>query len=328
MSNFNLQLHITGACNCRCKHCYIEEYSSELSAGTIEHILWELLELENYFNEEGKPSVNITGGELFLHSDIDNVFNLLCRFKNKFDFRLLTNGTLIDENIAKRISLLGIEAVQVSIDGNEETHDIIRGKGNLKKVLAGIDNLKKQSVPVHVSFTANSLNYNQFGEVAEICRNHKADVLWSDRVVPFPGNKLLRGLTANETEILAKSMLTEKENILNYKSGLIIKNIRALQFLCAGEFPYRCTAGVRTAAINEKGDVYPCRRLPIAAGNIYEKSFKEIYLESDVFGNVRNSVIPAECADCKHSEKCRGGAKCQSLAVYGDLEHKDIGCWI
>jgi MoaA/NifB/PqqE/SkfB family radical SAM enzyme len=56
---------------------------------------------------------------------------------------ILTNGTLVNGENAEAIVAAGVDLVQVSIDGDEQTHDNVRGvKGSFLKALRGIKRIQ------------------------------------------------------------------------------------------------------------------------------------------------------------------------------------------
>lgn len=332
MKDFTLQIHIVGKCNCRCKHCYINAHSGELSLDTINTILDQYKELlsllEEHDKEAFRPLVNITGGEPFLYSEIDGLFQLLQQRGNEFVFRIATNGTLLNDDLLKKLQPLNLPFIQVSLDGNEYIHDSIRGAGNFKKVIDALDMLHRYHINSRVSFTAHKDNYRSFKEVARVCREHHVQTLWSDRYVLCEEDNGILPLSPEEAKEYVYMLDVEKKNPENFESGLSIQNYRSLQFIASGEYPYHCTAGKYSIAIDENGDVFPCRRMFLKCGNIYNTDIREIYLHNNVFIHLRTANVPQECNHCPHMSFCRGGSRCQSYALHENFSHKDPGCWL
>lgn len=331
MAPFHLQIHITGNCNCRCKHCYVKPNVCELSVDAVENILQQydrLIATLEKGQKEVLPYVYITGGEPFLHGQILEIFKLIETYSNRFSFRIMTNGTVLRKDILEAFQKLPIGRLQVSIDGNAHTHDAIRGKGNLASVLRGLDTMKEYGIQTRVSFTANADNYRQFPEVARICREHGVSVLWSDRYVACQENQVISPMNREQTREYVEILEREKRNTENREAGLTVKNVRALQFLASGEYPYHCSAGITALAVDEKGEVYPCRRFAMSCGNVFERELKDIYWDSEVMKTLRQQRIPQACMTCRHKKLCRGGSRCGSLAAYGDYLREDPGCWL
>ena len=118
-----------------------------------------------------------------------------------------------------------------------------------------------------------------------------------------------------------KTKLKKKKN--NFTT---ISMARALQFQMTNDFAYGCTAGDTLLTVMENGDLVPCRRMPIVVGNLLQDDMYTLYKNSEVLQELRKNKIPDECQNCEHSEMCHGGLKCLTYALYGDLNHKDMGC--
>lgn len=84
--------------------------------------------------------VMFTGGEPFLRKDI---FELIGYSVNKdLKTEVVSNGSLINEELAFKIISSRLQNIAISIDGvREGTHDLIRGKGAFKKAINAIVNL-------------------------------------------------------------------------------------------------------------------------------------------------------------------------------------------
>lgn len=85
-------------------------------------------------------TIVITGGEPFLRSDI---FDIL-KYAGKTNLRIevVSNGSLINQEIAEKIISSGLSNIAISLDGaQEETHDFIREKGAFKKAIEAIKHL-------------------------------------------------------------------------------------------------------------------------------------------------------------------------------------------
>ncbi len=102
-----------------------------------------------------------------------------------------------------------------------------------------------------------------------------------------------------------------------------------LQFLVSGGTPHSCSAGDSLITIMPNGDAYPCRRMPIRAGNVNDSPLTELYQKSPVLVSLRDKKKEnIGCEGCSYTPKCRGGLKCLSFAMTGDPFHADPGCWL
>ena len=327
-----LQVHITGKCNLRCKHCYIDDHATEMSFEDFRLILKQYDELIKHLRKNSKERIianlHITGGEPFLHSALWKIlWYLLCQ-RGKYELAFMTNGTLLSPRLIGVLKLLRIKPLQVSLDGMQQTHDALRSQGNFERVLKGLDLLHKCRFPSRVSFTAHKGNFREFPQVAQLCREHHVSSLWSDRFIPCNPNQVLQPLDANDMQEYIDILRSEANHPLNRTCHIHIQNFRALQFLGSDDRPYFCKAGIDFMAIDEFGNIMPCRRMPIVCGNVHEDTVKDVFLHSDVFEDLRKHTCTGKCLACKHLETCSGGGRCMSYAVLGNYNAPDPGCFL
>lgn len=322
MQKHVLQWHITHKCNLRCLHCYQEDYKNDLNFKQITKIFSDYLEYIK--NNNFKGHINITGGEPFLHPDFFNTISLFD--SNNISFGILTNGTLLTEDIVQKLSSYkNLSFVQISLDGTRKMHNQIRGKGNFEKAVNGIRLLNKYNIKSMVAFTAHKKNIHKLKSVIKLVKREKVRIFWADRLIP---TDTCEDILSND-EFLKIARLLHKESLKTEKRKNCVTEIRvnrALMFLGGSNCIYHCSAGTTLLTILANGDLLPCRRLPIVIGNTLENSITELYNESRLIKYLKENEIPTECKRCYKSEKCRGGLKCLSYAVTGRLSQKDINC--
>lgn len=275
-----------------------------------------------------KGHINLTGGEPLCNPYLFKILDLIKEDSDLITFSLLTNGTLVTPEIAKRLKSYNPYYVQVSLEGGKKTNDYIRGKGTYEKIAKGIINLKKYDIYTSISFTATNLNYKEFPKVVKYARKYHVDNVWSDRYIPLGGSEDKNlSLNYEETREYLEIMATERKKLISKKNNhTSISMYRALQFQMNNDFAYGCTAGDTLLTVMENGDLVPCRRMPIVVGNLFESDMSSLYFNSPILKNLRKNTIPDECKDCETSETCHGGLKCLTYALYKNLNHKDVGC--
>ncbi len=340
----HLQWHLTDKCNLRCSHCYQDSYcDGGLDKAQLFDVLDQFRCLLLHFRERNgsklKGHITLTGGEPFAKRDFPVLLEEIASQPDLFTFAVLTNGTLIDNTKAKWLGKLKPRYIQVSMDGDCEIHDSIRGEGNFAKTCEAINRLKANNIRVMVSFTASKLNYQSFPQVAAVCRELNVDFLWSDRLIPErsisdsiiqvgenPSHNML--MSRDETHQFFALMKNEADQCRADPTTVTrVKMHRALQFQYSGTTPYRCVAGETLITIMPNGDMYPCRRMPVKVGNVLETPLGSLYFNSPFLRNLRDSKkVSKGCEGCKSNKDCRGGLKCLSYAVYGDANVKDPGC--
>lgn len=327
VKKFVLQWHLSENCNLKCLHCYQENHKPfQLSYEQLEKIYKQYKNLLKKLKMKGH--INITGGEPLCNPHLFKILDLIKKDEKLISFSILTNGTLITENIAKKIKSYNPYYVQVSLEGGQKTNDYIRGKGTYMKIAKGIKNLKKYNIFTSISFTATTLNYKEFPKVVSYAKKYKVDNVWSDRYIPL-GDSEDKNLSLNVSQtqeylsIMAKERLKLKRKQYNKTT---ISMYRALQFQKTNDFAYGCTAGDTLLTVMENGDLVPCRRMPIVVGNLLKDDMYKLYKTNSILKELRKNTIPDDCNDCEHAQMCHGGLKCLTYAIYKDLNHKDIGC--
>ena len=332
-SRLLLQWHITDRCNLRCAHCYQDNYR-ENGGGMA---AWRpILEQFHSFLASTTPPIQghitLTGGEPFAHPEFPALLDLIVDTYENISFAILCNGTMIDDALAQRLAGWAPRFVQVSIEGTPETHDALRGKGNHAVVVAGIRRLVAAGVRTMIAFTAHSDNFREFPEVARLGRSLKVARVWADRLIPQGQGGTLRSLTAEETRefiaLLRQTRLAaEAEQWVRFGRGTEIALHRALQFLAGGS-AYHCTAGDSLITVMPDGTLYPCRRMPISAGNLHEKPLALLY-DGELFRELRDTAnVASGCAHCVYERLCRGGLRCLAYAEKNTFTAADPGCWL
>lgn len=324
-----LQWHVTERCNLDCAHCYQErDPGLERPFEDLLKVLDQFIVLLDRIGPQSRGHITLTGGEPFLRPDFLRLLETVAALKPRICFAVLTNGSMVDEEMAWRLAKLGPGFVQVSLDGTESTHDAVRGEGSYQRTITAARNLARARIPTYISFTAHRDNYREFAAVVRIGRKLGAARVWADRLVPIGGCRL-ETLSKDETRHFIHIMRESREEARKgWFSHTHVPMHRALQFLDGG-WPYRCTAGGTLITVQPNGDVYPCRRMPSLVGNVFERPLDEIYFESPLLAALRDRKRISEgCENCPHESECRGGLRCLSAALTGNPFVADPGCWL
>ncbi len=176
---FSPQLHLcilpTEQCNLRCSYCYEDYKNGEMSAATQKAlILWLKRNLKKYTSLH----VEWFGGEPLVAKEV--IFSMskqmieLCRQARKpFTASIVTNGTLLDLEVFKKLLECHVTGYQVTIDGVKETHDKLKihadGSGSYDKIMENLSAIKDNVHSMHFKF---SIRTNVTKEVIEKMPEH------------------------------------------------------------------------------------------------------------------------------------------------------------
>ena len=130
----------TEGCNLRCPFCNQWGENGYFLAGAREVATMDRRGMTKLVEQLSPRDslINIHGGEPFAYKHIDSLLDVLAA--RQFDVLITTNGTLLADHLDSLARLRNL-AIILSIDGDEETHDRIRGKGNFQKTKDGISSL-------------------------------------------------------------------------------------------------------------------------------------------------------------------------------------------
>ena len=135
-----VQLIPTEACNLRCPFCNQWGTNGYFLAGSRkvesidQHAIIPLIERLSPVDS----MINVHGGEPFAYKQIDNLLETLA--DRDFDVLITTNGTLMKSHLAAVARIRNLAFI-LSIDGDEETHDSVRGQGTFKRISEGLEAL-------------------------------------------------------------------------------------------------------------------------------------------------------------------------------------------
>lgn len=149
-----LYLNMTEKCNLCCTYCYASS-RKELGKETLSFDDYKRILLEAK-SISGKIDVIFTGGEpLLSKSTLD-----IARFAKTlgFDCRVLTNGTLIDENNVNEI-VSCFDSFKISLDGSsKEKHDFYRGNGSYERTIRALELLDERNVDFQLAMVVTKEN--------------------------------------------------------------------------------------------------------------------------------------------------------------------------
>ncbi|MEJ2488407.1 MAG: radical SAM protein, partial [Sulfurovaceae bacterium] len=142
-----VQWCVTGKCNLKCIHCFMESPSGKYG----ELSLKDMKKLIDQFEEANVINVILTGGEPFLRQDIIDIIIFLKEKRIRVE-HIFTNGLLVTDKHLKSLKELEVNpCFQISFDG-VGSHDYMRGtKGIENKVIKSISQIQKAGFHVIVS---------------------------------------------------------------------------------------------------------------------------------------------------------------------------------
>lgn len=330
---------ITRNCNLSCVHCRAAAtngpYDGELSTEAA-------LKLLDQIAQVGNPIVILTGGEPLLRSDIFQI----AQYGTDKGLRMVMapNGTLINEDTAKKMAQFGIKRISISLDAaDKDAHDAFRGVvGAFEAALRGIQFAKNAGIEFQINTTISKRNFNQIPKIQKLAEELGAVAHHIFLLVPTG-----RGKYIIDQEISAE----DYEKTLNWFYEQREKTKLQLKATCAPHY-YRilrqrakedgktvnfqthgldavtrgCLGGTGFCFISHQGVVQPCGFLQLNCGDITQTSFKEVWQNSEVFKNLRNyDKLKGKCGQCEYRRVC-GGCRARAYEATGDYLAEEPLC--
>ncbi|MCF7907321.1 MAG: radical SAM protein [Candidatus Omnitrophica bacterium] len=331
---FIIQWHITERCNWQCKHCYQDKAPvPELPFGKLEGVLGQCMELFKTLNVPAKQAyMHIGGGEPFLRKDFFKFLKLLSVHNDYLRIQIMTNGSLLTQSVVKELKRMKVNAVQVSLEGFEQTNDQIRGPGSFNKALRAIELLIKNKISTRVSLTLTRMNLNEIDDLAVYLKSLGVRSFGIRRYFPEGEGGQLKEFMLSPLEMkeyyLRREALKKKLDVPG--KFWVSKVCEDACYLSSQDQSCPSCGITRGCHLNifTNGDILACRRCPIVVGNVLKDRLLDVYFSSDTLWALRNlDNVNPECRKCTYFDRCLGGAKCESYSYFNNPFAPDPQCF-
>lgn len=163
---FEIVWNFTYSCNLRCKHCYEDAggHRSELTTDQAQVAIDALSQIAHI----GLPALSFSGGEPLIRRDFCQV---AAYAKKRIPFiSIASNGTLITKDTAKNLKDVGVDYVEISLDGaTKEVHeDFRRVPGCFEKTMKGIKNCIDEGLDTCIATTVHKENLTETPKILEL----------------------------------------------------------------------------------------------------------------------------------------------------------------
>lgn len=321
-----MTLLLVQGCNLRCSYCYAENGQYNDTGEMSEETAYKAIDFMVSKSSEEHLGICFFGGEPLLKFDlIKKIVNYCKNIDDKtFHYSMTTNGTLISKEIQEFIAENKIK-VQISIDGNEKTHNYHRyfenkiGSHNVimnktrqlreKGMLAARATISKESIH-DISENYNYLFEHGFSGIAMSPTFEELNV------------EDFKSLT----KIMIQMYLECTEHIKQGDYEFAKRNKMFMQQLerihQTNKNTIACGVGRYTYAIDIHGNIFPCQRFvsnkDYCLGNVLTDDDREReFLESIALEN------NMKCRECWVRNLCRGGCVHVNMSMTGNINSQD-----
>lgn len=298
-------------CNLQCRHCgsdcKMEGFMPDMPAEDFLRVI----------DEEVTPHVNphevmviLSGGEPLMRDDIEDVGRAL--YRREYPWGMVTNGMLFTEERFRKLYAAGLRSVAVSLDGNEEDHNWMRGHvSSFKNAMRAIRLLASQERVVwDVVTCVNNRNVQYLTQLKDML--YEAGVRQWRLFTIFPAG---RASQHPDLQLPSEKLREVLDFIIACrKEGKIHASFACEGFLGAYEGKvrdhlYQCAAGISVASVLIDGSISACTSIrgKYYQGNIYKDRFWDVWEHGFQDYRNRDWMRKGDCADCKMFRYCEGG---------------------
>ncbi len=344
--------NITRICNLKCVHCYndsgVGKSFNDITTEKAKAVLDDLAEF-------GVPSVLFSGGEPLMRHDL---FELIPYADSKgLRTVISTNGTLINENIAKKIKDGGVSYVGISLDGIGPINDKFRGvDGAFDMAVSGIRNCMAAGIRVGLRLTLTKRNvqdlerlFDFFEEegIERACFYHlvpsgRGQIIASEDLTHAQSRAAIETILAKTKQFKESGKKTDILTVDNHVDGVYLylkllkenpeqaeKVLSLLRWNGGGMY----SSGVGIGCIDFNGKVHADQFWGhYDLGDIHEKPFSEIWTNPDepLLKGLRDrrGHVKGRCRLCKFFDICGGSLRVRADLHFSDPWAPDPACYL
>jgi radical SAM protein with 4Fe4S-binding SPASM domain len=320
---------ITLACDLACRHCGSRagrERPDELSTA-------EALDLVDQLAGLGCKEMTLIGGEAYLREDW---LEIIRRARSHGMVCTTTSGGRgLTPEIIDQAKAAGLSGASISIDGDEVTHDRLRGvQGSYRSAIRAMRSFKERGMRISCNTQINRLSMPLMGSILETVAANGIHSWQIQLTVPM-------GRAADEPDVLLQphELLELFPMLARLKKRCDELGVRMWPGNNIGYFGphestlrgyhYRghggsCGSGRATLGIEANGAIKGCPSLPTerwTGGNIRDASLKDIWEKSEPLRYTRDRTVERDlwgfCQSCYYAEECMSGCTWTSFVTLG-----------
>lgn len=303
-----LTLFVTNECNSHCQHCF---YWKNLGAKKVRISLEQIEALSGDLGD--LELLLISGGEPFLREDLAEIIKIFYENNHLKSTSIPTNcltPQVVEKQVIKILKTCPklLVVIPLSLDGDEETHDQIRGiKGNFKKVqetYLRLIKLKEKYPNLRIRINATIFDRNYKGLFKLI--DHLPELFpdcWTLSLCLMRGDPRNRNLELPNIKEIRKLFDYKDEkfkgkrpwNYVFLERVIMSAQIKILQE--KKQF-VPCESGRLLAVVHEDGTLGHCEDWGGEVGNLKEESFAALW-QGKRARYLRNKIERKDCY-CTH----------------------------
>jgi len=322
-----LLAELTHRCPLQCAYCSnplnLDRRGAEMTTAEWKSVFTQA-------NDLGVLQLHLSGGEPTARSDLEDIVEHCAKLG--LYTNLITSGVLLNEERVRRLFDVGLDHVQLSLqDVDPLNADAIGGLkgGHAKKLALGLQ-VVKLGMPLTVNAVIHRHNIDSIESMVQLAldmgarRVEIAHVQYYGWALKNRNHLMPTRTQAVEADTLVRHLRNE------LKGKIVIDSVIPDYF---ARVPKPCMGGWGSRVINvtPSGKVLPCHAAETIPGlefwSAKDYPLAEIWNKSPAFNAYRGlDWMEEPCVACDKKTSCKGGCRCQALALAGKATAADPVC--
>jgi len=314
-------IEITNICNLNCRSCYnrsgVLRELNEISLSDIKTIADKLV------TRFQCNRISLSGGEPTLNTHFPEMLYLLTTEYSELKINVVTNGTILNDDLINAYNQNDNISIQVSLDGsNEDINSRTRGNGSFNKTLHFLSLLEKAKKPI-VKMVISQNN------ISDIKRFYEFVV----SIGGVPEFDFIMNV-GNASTVWKTMLLTAQQKLSALREISALNEKHKIEVplpYCTSSCPLADSNAERSVLIKASGDVFPCQMLHnekyklgnilVDDKNIMKKSLAKITKKAQ-----ERIQKDYNCGKCLAKPFCKKGCMALSELENGDPLKNDGEC--
>jgi PqqA peptide cyclase len=322
-----LLAELTHRCPLQCAYCSnpvdLDRRSSELSTGEWKSVFSQA-------NDLGVLQLHLSGGEPAARSDLEEIVAHCAKLG--LYTNLITSGVTLNDERLKALSDAGLDHVQLSLQDvdplNADTIGGFKG-GHARKLALGAE-IVRLGLPLTINAVIHRHNIGSIEAMVKLAadvgarRVEIAHVQYYGWALKNRAHLMPTREQAFEADALVKALRAA------YRGQIVIDSVIPDYY---AKTPKPCMGGwgARVLNVTPSGKVLPCHAAETIPGLAFwsakDRTLEDVWLNSPAFNAYRGQDWMMEpCTSCEKKSSCKGGCRCQALALAGKAEAADPVC--
>ncbi|MCL5102782.1 MAG: radical SAM protein [Armatimonadetes bacterium] len=308
-------LEVTQRCNQHCAFCYNVWKRGGYPEGQLDTCATKDI-IDRIMRSYRPYVISFTGGEPMLRPDI---FDLIRHASRRVKCNLITNGTLIDDTVARELVGAGVSVFEFTLlAADPETHNSLVGRDSFVELIDAIASVMAAGGTVTTTFVATRRNIRAWPETLELnVALGASGILFNRFNIGGEGVEYARELAPSLKEI---ETALEAANDGAARYGIDISCGVPIPQCIIDRRRYPtvhfsdCALGTRHAypAVDPMGNLRPCNHSPLILGKVLESDMSTLLRSGSAKGYCAD--LPVDCVGCADARTCRGGCRAASDA--------------